>query len=443
MKAILADQQVVGKQGQVIGFDEKGRQQAAEVGGVNLLPGTGNNMKIVLQTTTNGYDIATWASYTALEPQIADDAPIPTCNKYVRLTLEGGQTKYNHRLMLEKIPLARMGKFTISCWARSENNSPLLISCQPSPYTNWALTKTHQILDATWKRYAFSFDMADAKEDGLYSVQVGIPGASKETDQIVDVLLAIQLERGSVATDWSPAPEDLAYKSELAIKSNPNLLDNWYFANPINQRGQTEYTAAGYTIDRWRTNVKNTVVTVNQNDRCISIKCPTEGAGLGAGIYQKIEYIAEKDQEVTFSVIFKGDIYICHWAGVFTYKSSTDWDVITMTYTVPAGYNMTTGYMPYMGCEPDKSASVFAAKLEFGDHQTLAHQDSDGNWVLNDYPPDYGTELAKCQQYYQIFATESKRAVEAEDFRPVMRIKPVLSQISIGERMYYTADANL
>ena len=35
---------------------------------------------------------------------------------------------------------------------------------------------------------------------------------------------------------------------------NPNLLDNWYFANPVNQRGQTEYPASNgvtYTIDRW------------------------------------------------------------------------------------------------------------------------------------------------------------------------------------------------
>ncbi len=35
--------------------------------------------------------------------------------------------------------------------------------------------------------------------------------------------------------------------------SNPNLLDNWYFADPINQRGQMEYSDTGYTIDRWRT----------------------------------------------------------------------------------------------------------------------------------------------------------------------------------------------
>lgn len=32
-----------------------------------------------------------------------------------------------------------------------------------------------------------------------------------------------------------------------------NLLDNSWFVNPINQRGQTVYTGIGYTIDRWRT----------------------------------------------------------------------------------------------------------------------------------------------------------------------------------------------
>ena len=30
-----------------------------------------------------------------------------------------------------------------------------------------------------------------------------------------------------------------------------NLLDNSYFARPVNQRGQTSYTAEGYGIDRW------------------------------------------------------------------------------------------------------------------------------------------------------------------------------------------------
>ena len=33
--------------------------------------------------------------------------------------------------------------------------------------------------------------------------------------------------------------------------SNQNLLDNWYFVDPVNQRGQTEYES-GFGIDRWR-----------------------------------------------------------------------------------------------------------------------------------------------------------------------------------------------
>lgn len=32
---------------------------------------------------------------------------------------------------------------------------------------------------------------------------------------------------------------------------NPNLLDNWYFVDPINQRVRGEYIGTGYMIDRW------------------------------------------------------------------------------------------------------------------------------------------------------------------------------------------------
>lgn len=41
---------------------------------------------------------------------------------------------------------------------------------------------------------------------------------------------------------------------------------------------------------------------------------------------------------------------------------------------------------------------VMAVKLELGSIQTLAHQDADGNWILNDPPPDKGMELLKCIQ---------------------------------------------
>lgn len=41
---------------------------------------------------------------------------------------------------------------------------------------------------------------------------------------------------------------------------------------------------------------------------------------------------------------------------------------------------------------------LYAAKLELGNQQTLAHKDADGNWVLNE-PPNYDLQYALCSQY--------------------------------------------
>lgn len=42
--------------------------------------------------------------------------------------------------------------------------------------------------------------------------------------------------------------------------------------------------------------------------------------------------------------------------------------------------------------------TIEAVKLELGDKQTLAHQDKDGNWVLNEIP-DYEEMYAQCSKY--------------------------------------------
>lgn len=50
---------------------------------------------------------------------------------------------------------------------------------------------------------------------------------------------------------------DTGAASKIYVDShiiNPNLLDNWYFGNPANQRASSEYNGAKYTIDRWKSN---------------------------------------------------------------------------------------------------------------------------------------------------------------------------------------------
>jgi hypothetical protein len=44
--------------------------------------------------------------------------------------------------------------------------------------------------------------------------------------------------------------------------------------------------------------------------------------------------------------------------------------------------------------------TLYAVKLELGDTQTLAHQDSAGKWVLNEVP-EFGEQLRRCQRYFR------------------------------------------
>lgn len=226
--------------------------------------------------------------------------------------------------------------------------------------------------------------------------------------------------------------------------SNPNLLDNWYFANPVNQRGQMEYTGEVYGIDRWIAQWTGAGATLIE-DGCVSIYrtdwesylCQRITDGLGG-------------QTVTFSALCKGNcgINLIECDSGWAFKSNIagqgntvidDYTLFTVTGVVPQGCkNLLVQFTSAQGAK----SQFKAAKLELGSQQTLARQDENGNWVLNEIP-DYGEQLARCQRYFQTFATESLRPTNALDFRPVMRATPALSTITVGGKTLYTASADL
>lgn len=141
-----------------------------------------------------------------------------------------------------------------------------------------------------------------------------------------------------------------------AFPCNPNLLDNWYFGNPVNQRGASgTISTAGYFFDRWK--LVSGSVTIN-----------SVGIVVNGTIAQVLEYAV--GQTVT--------------ATVLTPDGVTDvtpvYDDETKTFTVTT-----------------QGKTIRAVKLELGSQQTLAHQEN-GVWVLNEIP-DYGEQLRKCQRY--------------------------------------------
>lgn len=156
-----------------------------------------------------------------------------------------------------------------------------------------------------------------------------------------------------------------------------NLLDNWYFADPINQRGNTAYTSAGYTIDRWRSNGGTT--TIGAGGLSVTagnvLYQPFENINLADGIKRTVSYM-DTDGNVYSGILTSG--YALYGQYEFCYSAGTALYI-----------------RPRAGASP-----IAAVKLELSDQQTLASKAVDSTWTLIDPPPNKAEELAKCQRYF-------------------------------------------
>lgn len=173
---------------------------------------------------------------------------------------------------------------------------------------------------------------------------LGLTGASAG-----DLVRVNAVDANGKPTSWKHVPLN-------EIKIQKNYLDNSYFKNAVNQRGQSSYANAGYTIDRWK------LISG-------SVSIGTNGLTLNGEIIQILEN--QLDQPVTCSALLADGSMI-----VPTYDDSTKTFALTAT-----------------------GETIVAVKLELGSEQTLAHQEN-GVWVLNEIP-DYRAELTKCMAYFQ------------------------------------------
>lgn len=250
----------------------------------------------------------------------------------------------------------------------------------------------------------------------------------------------------TIRDEWSDWRE-LSSTDQLC---NPNLLDNWYFGNPINQRngyiipagveyndlswnhaGTTDkaypvvgysgrdplitingtnyivgvaaqvpgYCMPGYTIDRWKSDGDTITITANS----LKIDSTSKTHLFLQPIEEKLHRLLA-NKTVTFSVLSDNKNmdgwYITDVNGFATEHNDVRFDgnLATFTFTV-ADFKSLSSVGIFSGKE-DISISLIAAKLELGDTQTLAHKEGD-TWVLNEIP-DFGEQLRRCQRYCRI-----------------------------------------
>ena len=168
---------------------------------------------------------------------------------------------------------------------------------------------------------------------------------------------------------------------------------------------------------------------------------------------QALETDAAVGQTVTVSMLYKGNgegasLRVAQSGGIVTLSNVSDWTLAQKTFALEKWSVGTlqdraiVAIQCFENMAVNQGLYIKAIKLELGEQQTLAHQNGDGAWVLNELP-DYGGELLRCQRYYQVYTTAAARPAKALDCRPVMRTDPVQSTVSVGGATLYANSAEL
>lgn len=173
-----------------------------------------------------------------------------------------------------------------------------------------------------------------------------------------------------------------------AFPCNPNLLDNWYFGNPVNQRGQTSYTGTVYGIDRWKLDVGESVTIDN------GLNLVKANSFIGQYFDDFDKFVGR--QLVGSVLMSDGNLY----TGTYIYNGILNQGQNLFANSIISMYiqKLASALTQVELRSAIDNVKILAAKLEPGSQQTLAHQEN-GVWVLNEIPK-FGDQLAECQRYY-------------------------------------------
>lgn len=231
-----------------------------EIGGTNLLvdSDTSSLSKVSglydkrFSSTINDADIT--ASFIALE-----DSPCLSKNGIQINVINPSSEESGSWLVFydhtEEYPLGIKfkdgDKYTLSCYARSASGSPKL-NIGLFNKTNFG----YQVVTENWEKYYLCFTAtADMNSEDAWAI-FGCDSTIIGSIQIT----GFKLERGNKATDWTPAPEDMATGEEVE-----NAQASADHANSIANSTESRITVAESTIQQLSDSISSLVIDENGN----------------------------------------------------------------------------------------------------------------------------------------------------------------------------------
>ena len=204
-------------------------------------------------------------------------------------------------------------------------------------------------------------------------------------------LFPLAIDKGG--TDATTAEEALANLGVYDLhKSVKNYLDNSNFANPVNQRGKTQYAGYGFTIDRWYSSKSSCLLTLN--DGFIRMEHNTASSATGARMLaQKIEAKGLTGKKMTLIAKVRGTrvALIVESLASTPYYEGSDWTTLCLSFTVPEN----TSELRFWITGDDNINNIW-------DCEWIALYE--GEFTPETAPPyipkDYAAELMECYRYF-------------------------------------------
>lgn len=235
-----------------------------------------------------------------------------------------------------------------------------------------------------------SYEVCDASARNDLENKVSYNVQSLTVDQQAQV--RSNIDAATPAYVDTAKAEAKTYTNSQVKKAAPrNLLDNSDFRNPVNQRGQTLYREAGYTIDRW---YKESGADVTLSDTGIHID---NFAGTKEEVFiqkadrKTADYLIGR--QVTLAIKTEEGVFC--GSGIVSVDSLTvvvygaGWTLMLQFFTESSSYQVARLIV-------NSGASILVEWIALYEGEYTAE-------TLPEYQPkDYGAELAECMRYFQI-----------------------------------------
>lgn len=205
-----------------------------------------------------------------------------------------------------------------------------------------------------------------------------------------------EIDKGiDAAMQLGGASTPQAALANLGAALRTNLLDNWYFGDPVNQRAETSIHANGkFLIDRWK------IYHYESGTASLTAGGISLNGNFDFGITLESEKIPNiPNQAVTISVLL-GSGELITKTGSLTNDGQIQFISVPLDAVSNLQFirNWESGKDLFFFQMNGSNVAPIAAKLELGLTQTLAYQDEEANWQLFE-TPDYAAELSTCQRY--------------------------------------------